>query len=247
MKSKMFHAGVTLAILVLAAATSIWAQPWTSIANNTRYLALGDSLSAGYDAKPVTQGFTYQLYQSNVIDNVNNLLFCAAAVPAATSADVLNFQAPQVHLFFEDTGVNYRKVITLTAGGNDALSLLGPTGTIDPSAIPPMLAAYFQNLSAILGTIVGSYPDVRIYVGNLYDPKLPIAGEDQLVAALNQTTAGVVSQFPANVVLVDVYSAFQGKNGLLWIEKKGAGFNVHPTNAGYQAMTSAFADAIGKH
>jgi hypothetical protein len=49
------------------------------------------------------------------------------------------------------------------------------------------------------------------------------------------------------VVLVDVFSAFQGRSGLLLIEKKGAGFNVHPSTAGYQAMTAAFKSAVGGH
>jgi hypothetical protein len=88
---------------------------------------------------------------------------------------------------------------------------------------------------------------VRVYVGNIYDPKLPITGADQLVAALNQVTSTVTGFFPNNVVLVDVFSAFQGRSGLLLIEKNGAGFNVHPTNTGYQVMTAAFKSAIAAH
>ncbi len=80
---------------------------------------------------PHTQGFVYQLYKNGTIDNLNNLLYCDEAVPNATSSDVLLCQIPQVHLFFTDTGTTYRKVVTLTVGGNDLLSLLKPDGTID--------------------------------------------------------------------------------------------------------------------
>ena len=244
---QMIFVKAALGIVSLAAGPMAWAQPWASFDNNTRYLALGDSLSAGYEAKPVTQGFVYQLYQGGVIDSLNNLLFCTEAVPNATSNDVLHYQIPQAHLFFTNTGTSYRKVVTLTVGGNDLLSLLRPDGTIDLSLIPGALATYGNNLFGILNSLVTSFLDVRVYVGNIYDPKLPIAGADQLVAALNQVTATVTGFFPGNVVLVDFFSAFQGRSGLLLVERKGAGFNVHPTDAGYQVMTAAFKGAIEGH
>jgi lysophospholipase L1-like esterase len=235
-----------LTVVLLMAAPAAWAQPWVSFANDTRYMALGDSLSAGYAAKPATQGFVFRLYQSGVVDKLNNLLFCAAAVPSAASNDVLRYQVPQVHLFFADTGATYRKVVTLTVGGNDAFSVLNPDGSVDYAAIPVVLKAYGENLSAILSLLVGTNGDMRIYVGNLYDPKLPIPGADQIVAAMNQVTAQVVSAFSSNVVLVDVHSAFEGRSGLLLIEKHGAGpGEVHPTLAGYGVLADAFVEAIG--
>jgi lysophospholipase L1-like esterase len=64
---------------------------------------------------------------------------------------------------------------------------------------------------------------------------------------MNQVTADVVSAFPGKVVLVDVHSAFEGRSGLLLIEKHGEGpGEVHPTTAGYGVMADAFAAAIGK-
>ena len=53
--------------------------------------------------------------------------------------------------------------------------------------------------------------------------------------------------FPNNVAVVDLFAAFQGRSGLLLIEKHGAGFNIHPTNAGYQVMTGAFSASMGAH
>src|SRR5512138_1599467 len=137
---------------VLLTAPAAWAQYWVSFANDTRYMALGDSLSAGYGAHPATQGFVYGLYQSGVIDNVNNTLFCDIGVPNATSGDILTHQVPQVALFFADTGIAYRQVITLTVGGNDLLQIFGGA---DPTTVLNTLAA---NLSAILGTLAGTFP-----------------------------------------------------------------------------------------
>ena len=244
---QMIFVRAALAVATLAAGPMAAAQPWASFDNNTRYLALGDSLSAGYEAKPVTQGFVYQLYQGGAIDSLNNLLFCTEAVPNATSSDVLHYQVPQAHLFFMDTGTSYRKVVTLTVGGNDLLSLLRPDGTVDLSLVTAALTNYGNNLFGVLNSLATSFPDVRIYVGNIYDPKLPVAGEVQLAASFNQVTATVVGYFPQNVVLVDVFSAFQGRSGLLLIERKRAGFNVHPTDVGYHVMTAAFKSAMGGH
>src|SRR5512138_1201077 len=89
------------------------AQPWTSYQTNTRYMALGDSISAGYAAMPATQGFVFQLYQGGAIDRVDQTLLCAAGVPGALSRDVLDYQVPQVQRFFGETGMPYRKVISL--------------------------------------------------------------------------------------------------------------------------------------
>ena len=218
------------------------AQPWTSFDTKTRYLAMGDSLSAGYGAMPATRGFTYDLYESGVIDHVWNTLLCDMAVPGALSQDVLAYQVPQVQRFFKSTGHEYPQVITLTVGGNDMLAVLDGA---DPAVVLKNLAA---NLYAILGSLHKDFPSARIYLANMYDPKLDVPGENQLVLMLNQTIATVVQAFPANAVtLVDVYSAFQGKKGLLLSDFPHADpGQIHPSNAGYRVMAREFAEAIGK-
>jgi len=227
-----------LFLVVLLTAPAAGAQYWVSFEDHTRYMALGDSLSAGYAAHPATQGFVYRLYQSGVIDNVNRTLFCDAGVPNAKSADVLAYQVPQVGLFFSDTGTPYRKVITLTVGGNDLLQILGGA---DPATV---LTTFGGNLGAILGSLVTTFPDARIYVANQYDPRLGVPNEALLIATTNQVIAQVVGLFPSATV-VDVFSAFDGRSGLLLVEKRGADQSqVHPTDAGYRVMAKAFADAI---
>jgi lysophospholipase L1-like esterase len=228
-------------LVVLGTAPPAGAQYWISFADHTRYMALGDSLSAGYAAHPATQGFVYGLYQSGVIDNVNHTLFCDAGVPGALSQDVLDHQVPQVKRFFSDTDTPYRKVITLTVGGNDLLLILGGT---DPTTV---LNAFGQNLGEILGTLTATFPEAQIYVANQYDPQLGFPGEAMLITTVNQIIAGIVGQFKT-VTLVDVFSAFDGRSGLLLVEKRGAEPDqVHPANAGYKVMEKAFADAIRGH
>ena len=106
------------AFTILAiSATARADQPWT-FNNNTRYLAMGDSLTAGQGATPVTNGYAYLLYQQGVYDSVTNTSFADAAVPGATSQQILSFQVPLA------TQTGFPQVITMTVGGNDLLSIL---------------------------------------------------------------------------------------------------------------------------
>ncbi len=233
------RSGLSLLALALILAPLAQAQPWVSFETHSRYMALGDSISAGYGAMPATQGFVFQLYQNGVVDRVNNTLFCAAGVPGALSKDVLDYQVPQVSRFFVQTGSTYRKVVTLTVGGNDMLQVLGGA---DPADV---LGKFGTNLFQVLATLTTQFPDVQIYVANYYDPRLPVPGGDLLVASLNQVISGVVAAFPPNATLVDIYKTFDGRQGMLLIEKKGANeYEVHPTDAGYRAIARTFEDAI---
>jgi len=200
-------------------------QPWT-FSNNTRYLALGDSLAAGYGAIPTTQGYAYLLYQKGTYDKTPNTIFANAAVPGATSSDVLAFQVPQAINLFQP------HVVTLSVGGNDLLAILRGA---DPVQAFQQLAS---NLSNILCGLRQALPQARIYVHNLYDvPEIPGALEAVLTA--NVIIADVATTCGASVA--DVYSAFAGRTGLLLVERNGANeFEVHPTNAGYRAIAAAF-------
>lgn len=243
--SRSQSAALVRAMCILSLASAVAsAQPWVSFDNKTRYLAMGDSLSAGYGAMPATHGFTYRLYETGTIDKAQDTLLCVMAVPDSFSLDVLTYQVPQVPRFFKNTGADYKKVITLTVGGNDMFAVL--------RGVPPetVLGTLFNNLAAILGTLHGQFPDARIFVGNVYDPMLPIPDENALVVALNQTIAGAVAYTNSHALspfatLVDVYTAFQGRSGLLLSERNKADFGqIHPTNAGYEVMLKTFAAAI---
>jgi lysophospholipase L1-like esterase len=226
--------------LTVAASSVTSAQPQLSFNSDTRYVALGDSVSAGWGAMPATQGFPYQLYQSGVIDNLPFTLFCNMAVPGALSQDVLDHQVPQVKRFLNNTGTPYRKVITLQIGGNDLAAIL--TGA-DPTRV---LTGIGTNHLLILKTLTAQFPDATIYVANFYDPKLPIPGEKDLILAFNQVIAWAVGQFPStSVLLVDVYSAFEGRTGLLLNERNGADkFMADLTNAGQEVYAGVFTRAI---
>jgi lysophospholipase L1-like esterase len=240
---RRFTTAVAVAAVVISLGVA-QAQTWTSFGSKTRYLAMGDSLSAGYGAMPATHGFTYELYQTGAIDQISNTLFCNMAVPGTVTDDVLKFQVPQVKRFFSQTGDDYAQVITLTVGGNDMMTVLNGA---DPATV---LQTLYGNMFQILSTLQSNFPNARIFVGNVYDPKLDIPGEKQLVMALNQTMAFAVmasntTNNTTSVTLVDVYSAFEGRHGLLLSDRPHSDIDqIHPTDAGYHVMAMEFEKAI---
>jgi lysophospholipase L1-like esterase len=222
-------------------------------ADATRYMALGDSLAAGYLALPVTKGYTYRLYRTESFDAISHTLFCTAAVPGASSRDVLLHQVPQA--LIGEGGFN-PKYVTLTVGGNDLLTILHYIQTNpDPATVVPfanqVITQYGQNLGAILFQLRTGLPGAKIFVANQYslpeiEARVPLAA--QLIAFFNGVVNQVVSQFPSNVYLVDVHDAFLGRRNLLLGEKPGVSpFEIHPTNKGYQVMAQAFTAVIDQH
>jgi lysophospholipase L1-like esterase len=127
-------------------------------------------------------------------------------------------------------------VITLTVGGNDLLTLFKGADFYQ------VLGTFQANLTQILLQLRAGLPNAKIYINNLYDiPEIP--GSMQVVPVFNQVISQVAQAF--NVPVADVYSAFQGRKGLLLIERHGAAPDqVHPTNAGYRAMAQAFEDVV---
>ena len=214
------------------------AQPWI-FTDNTRYLAMGDSLTAGYGAIPMTEGYAYLLYEQGAYDSMPNTLFANSAVPGATSAQVLAYQVPLA----TQSGFAPH-VITMTVGGNDLFTIMAGA---DPQQV---ISNYQNNLAAILLQLCGALPGTRIYVANLYTVRNFPINVDPVVQFFNQVVGGVTlfanaSGCNGRAKVVDLYAAFSGpQEGLLLINRNGASFDqAHPTNAGYRVIARAFAAA----
>ena len=218
----------------------------------TRYMALGDSIAAGYLAVPVTKGYVYRLYDTAAFDSIDHTLFCNAGVPGATSADVLLHQVPQALIRSADGGFvpNY---VTLTVGGNDLLSILHYIqSNPDPATVVPfatqVITQYGRNLGAILFKFRTELPNAEVFVANQYalpeiEALVPLAAP--MIAFFNEVINQVAGQFPTNVHVVDVHTAFLGRRNLLLADLPGVSpFETHPSNKGYQAMAKAFAAVI---
>jgi lysophospholipase L1-like esterase len=229
---------MAILVLVAMAGVSRAGLPW-QFAQHTRYMAMGDSLAAGYGAIPATNGYAYLLYHGGAFDTVPNTLLSNVGVPGATSQDVLDHQVPLAVGAFEP------QAVTLTVGGNDLLAILN-----DPSNPAGVIMDFATNLSHILWMLCDGLDGASIYVSNLYT--VPLPGMEELVAMVVSTFNTYVENAVASAAsgecdarLVDVYSAFKGRNGLLLIERnQSKALEVHPTNAGYRVMAQAFTRAI---
>jgi lysophospholipase L1-like esterase len=254
---------VVLAVVLGAAPASAQHPPSSArdypsgvlAADATRYMALGDSLAAGYLAVPVTKGYVYRLYETATFDAIDHTLFSNAAVPGATSGNVLQYQVPQALIKSVDGGFN-AKYVTLTVGGNDLLAILHYIQTNpDPSTVVPfatqVITQYGRNLGAILLQLRMGLPGAKVFVANQYaipeiEALVPLAGP--MITFFNDVVNQVVGQFPTNVYVVDVHGAFLGRRNLLLGERPGVSpLETHPTNKGYQVMAKAFADVIERN
>ncbi len=240
------------ALGALVTAPAVAQSPQQFDPNATHYMALGDSISAGYKAMPVTEGYAYRLYQDGVFDRMPHTLYNNISTVGARSADVLQYQVPLATL--PDPYGFRPQYITLTVGGNDLLSILyclqNPTCAPDVQTVAgAALAAYAANLTQILAQLKGELPDAKVFVSNQYpmpqiEAILPLATD--VIAMFNGITAQVVGSFDGQgVYLVDVHTAFLGRNNLVEGERGQTSiFEVHPTNAGQRVIERAFAEVI---
>jgi lysophospholipase L1-like esterase len=248
MRNRLTGSALALAA-VLAAAPALAQSPQLSD-TAIRYMALGDSIAAGYKAQPTTHGYAFLLYQNGAFAPMAQTRFNDIAAVGATSEDVLMYQVPQA-LIPAARGGFQPQHLTLTVGGNDLAAIYRYAATHTPQETQAFaqatLFSYTQNLTLILAQLTTFLPAATVYVGNQYStPEVDVLfpGGAQIVAAFNTATASVVAAFP-RVRLVDVYNAFLGRTGLLLIQREGASpLEVHLTNAGHRVMAAAFEEVI---
>jgi lysophospholipase L1-like esterase len=247
---------VGLGILLLPSSLALAQSPQLFADDTTRYLALGDSVAAGFRALPTTNGYPYLLYRGGVFDRIPHTLFANIAYPGATSTDVLAHQIPEACIPSALGGLA-PGYITLTAGGNDLVAVVrfAAGGASEPEVIAyaqRVIANYAQNLTDILVGLRMCLPNAKIFISNQYslpDIEQIFPATSTVIAALNQAQAQVVAavalQTGGNIHLVDVASALAGKSGVLLADRHQAPFGeVHLTNAGQRVFAKAFADVI---
>lgn len=244
---------LTVFALALLLAPAARAQsPQQFAADATRYMALGDSIAAGYKAMPVTEGYAYRLYLEGAFDRLPHTLFNNIGVTGATSQDVLLHQVPQA-VIPAALGGFAPGYITLSVGGNDLVRILAfAQSGADPGQVEAyagqVLGEFAQNLAAILGGLRAGLPSAKIFVANQYslpeiEALLPLATD--LIAALNAIVMQAVDAAGPGVYLVDIYSAFLGRTNLIQSDRPRASIGeVHPTNAGHRVIAKAFEEVI---
>jgi lysophospholipase L1-like esterase len=224
---------------LLFASSTVFAGNPAGLDDNVRYLSMGDSYAAGKGAIPVTSGYAYLLYHGGVFASIPNTTFANSAMPGTTSADVLAYQVPQVIRFKPN-------VITMSTGTNDLKKVLGGA---NPATVLAQLSSNMTNiLCGLRQTMLKEGIDVMIIVGNYPDYPWISAGKPE-VRVLMQTANAVLATAAqaCGARVADVFTAFDGKNGLFLYYREGADPNEgHPTNAGYRVMAKAFEDAANQ-
>ena len=237
------------------------------------YLALGDSLAAGVGATrpdrtgyvPHLSGFFHGTAHGGATSTVT------VALPGATTEAFISSGrlAQAVAAIDADSDI---VVVTLDIGGNDLLGLLAPGQpcAVDVSApacqvaIATALGGFVTNFPVILGELRAALArdpgEELLLVGTFYNPvsgtgsPLDAALDRVLVGpdgtadctappalrGLNDWTACIAVPYGARVA--DVYPLFIGKGASLTHVQDG---DIHPTNAGYAAIATAFRRAAG--
>ena len=150
-----------LALAAALAATPALAQSPQLSDTAVRYMALGDSIAAGYKAQPTTQGYAFLLYQNGAFAPMALTRFNDIAAVGATSEDVLMYQVPQA-LIPAARGGFQPQHITLTVGGNDLAAIYRYALTHTPQEtqvfVQATLFSYTQNLTLILAQLTTYLP-----------------------------------------------------------------------------------------
>ncbi|MDI6871029.1 MAG: SGNH/GDSL hydrolase family protein [Bacillota bacterium] len=181
------------------------------------YVALGDSVAAGFRAAP-GYGYVDQLYR-HLRERSPDWRLANLALPGATTWNL----GSQVR-----RAITYRPhLITLDIGGND-LRRAGP----DPSRIIPYS---MQNLEAALGAL-RRHTRAAIFIADVYNPLPPgsrLYEQARVwIGRFNAALARVAARHRCRVVPIGAVLAHS--RGMIALDR------LHPSTAGHSAIAAAF-------
>ena len=143
--------GCWLAMLLAALFIPALSHGQVNVPKNGYYLGLGDSISAGEGALPVTYGFVYRLYDHAVFGSTQETEFSNIAIRAAQTRHVLEHQVPQAICI---TGFQ-PNVVTITIGANDFFAAVP---NVDVNVIASIAFRTAEIVNRLLNGFI--YPDV---------------------------------------------------------------------------------------
>lgn len=249
-----------------AATPSTEPSPSTS-ADFTEYLALGDSLAAGYqptnpgDRTDSGGGYAGVVAESLAVP-LQNL-----ACPGETTVSMRDggpcdypegsqLAAAEAALAGTDGGAGV--LITVQLGANDVLRCVGLDGgapAVDEACVSAGVQQVATTLPAVLARLRQAAPAATIVLLDYYDPYAAAAllGEDgaalarqsgQAQSRLNEAVAAAAGTADARVAHVGAAFSESGQVcSLTWM--CGAVPDVHATSAGYAVMGETVLQALG--
>lgn len=198
------------------------------------YLALGDSITAGYGVG----GRSFAaMYYSHLLQIDPNLRYVNYGVKGLTTLGLVNMLATNARL---RSLVVQADIISITIGSNDLLRAAAGFMKGSKVSIPYVLSVFERNLDTIGGVIRSLNPELLVKAATIYNP-LP-AGPfrlytEQAQAIIDQANKIIVhwaKKFKFLVVPVD--RIFQGREAAVI----GKDF-VHPSFLGHQFIANEYA------
>jgi lysophospholipase L1-like esterase len=186
-------------------------NPQKTTAGFTHYIALGDSISTddypgeGKGAVSLlyrNENLLYPKFEGQDLETLHpGITFVSLVQDGATTSDVLRLQVPEAIKL--DAAY---ALFTLTAGGNDILSLQAMPEEVlsNLRGIVKILSRTFANSRILVGTIY----DPTDGVGDLLEPDIPLKREMSTLRKINEQ---IRSEFSiGNVAVIDIYQHFLG-------------------------------------
>ncbi|ODA41921.1 GDSL-type esterase/lipase family protein [Desulfosporosinus sp. BG] len=212
------------------------------------YVALGDSLVAGYAPngtidKSYTDFIAVKLDGEGVLGDYRNF-----GVPGYTTDKVFADINPDNPVNANRiVAISNAEIITLDVGANDLLGMIRDP-LFDPTQAPAAIKNVAGNIFKITSTLKGLNPNAKIYLMGYYNafPYLPEEQQAQLIPLIkgfNQTVKGVAdlkdSTGSTIATYVDTYTTMD-KHLAKYLPED----NIHPDISGYRAIAKDFWDII---
>lgn len=198
------------------------------------YLALGDSITAGYGVK---SPFSFpNIYASILMRHNPDLHLINLGVSGLTTSGLLNLLKSNARI---RKCVSQAFLITCTIGSNDLLRLIRGS-TVPTAQLPIILGNMNKNLQQIGQEIRYLNPTAAVKIATIYNPLPagPYANYSAQVQGIIDQANGMIIMCAKRygLVVVNLDREMKGKESL-FISRDHA----HPSPAGYQMIAKAFA------
>jgi acyl-CoA thioesterase-1 len=230
-----------LRIILLSAILLSLALSSCSTERPVAYVSLGDSLAVGVGSSDPLKLSYAPLYRNALEEETGRKVrLLQLGMSGETSASFIGNYPGDSQLTRAEEALhrNPGATVTLSLGGNDLMQ----TGDYTNAEREAAIAAFGQNLDFILETLnEASSPAGRITVLAYYNPS-PGSFTDRWVGQLNEEIRAVSEENGARVAAGD--RAFRDHEGV-YTRHNQYPWDVHPTDAGYEALAEAFIQAAG--
>lgn len=230
-----------LKILVLILVFSLFLGGWlvsTRTSEKLDYVALGDSLAAGYTPNSMIDK-SYPDFIAEKLDGEGTLGdYKNFGVPGYTTLEVL----ADINLDNPDNAdriaaISNAELITVDVGANDLLNSIF-TLIADPSQVPAAIQNVAGNIAQITRTLKDINPNAKIYLMGYYNafPYYPEEQQKQvipLIIEFNKAVKGAATSTGATYV--DTYTTMD-KHLANYLPEA----DIHPNILGYQAIAKDF-------